>query len=126
VGRGGWGGGGGGGGGQAGERGAEGAGGGEEGAGPSASPYSVAGEVALSCMHVDRNELAPARRWQKRADEALRARPDRLLGVAASLVAARQGLGVGRGRASLEIVSRARAGWSPPAWLEREMLLLDS
>ena len=112
--------------GHAGELAAESAGRREEDAGPSASPYSVAAEVALSCMHVDRNELAPARRWQKRADEALRARPDRLLGVAASLVAARQGLAEGRGRASVEIVSRARAGWSPPAWLEREMLLLDS
>jgi LuxR family maltose regulon positive regulatory protein len=87
---------------------------------------SAAAEVALSSVYLDRNELAPARRWQKRADHALKARPDKLIGVTASLVAARRSLAEGRARASLEILSRAREGWSPPAWIARSMLLLDS
>jgi len=94
--------------------------------GPSPSPGSAAAEVALASVHVDRNELAPARRWQKRADEALHARPDKLLGVAARLVGARQSLAEGRGKAALELVSRARTSWSPPAWLEHRTLLLES
>jgi len=94
--------------------------------GPSPAPGSAAAEVALASVHVDRNELAPARRWQKRADEALHARPDKLLGLAASLVATRESLAEGRGKAALEVASRARTGWSPPAWLEHEMLLLES
>jgi LuxR family maltose regulon positive regulatory protein len=75
---------------------------------------------------VDRNELPPARRWHKRAEDALRARPDKLIGVLASLVAARYSLAEGRGRAVLDIVSRTREAWSPPAWIERQMLLLES
>jgi LuxR family maltose regulon positive regulatory protein len=88
--------------------------------------HSAAAEVALSSVHLDRNELTASRRWQKRADSALRARPDKLIGVAASLVAARHSLAEGRAGASLEIVSRAREGWSPPTWIEHQMLLLDS
>ncbi|MBO0816241.1 MAG: AAA family ATPase, partial [Actinobacteria bacterium] len=80
--------------------------------GPSPSPGSAAAEVALASVHVDRNDLAPARRWQKRADEALHARPDRLLGAAASFVAARHHLAEGRGKAALELASQARTGWS--------------
>jgi LuxR family maltose regulon positive regulatory protein len=94
--------------------------------GPAPSPGSAAAEVALASVYVDRNELAPARRWQKRADEALHARPDRLLGVAACLVSAWQNLAEGRGKAALEVASGAWTGWSPPAWLEHRMLLLES
>ena len=90
------------------------------------SGCGAAAEVALSSVHVDRNELPPARRWHKRAEEALRTRPDTLIGVLASLVAARYSLAEGRGRAVLDIVSRAREGWSPPAWIDRRMLLLES
>jgi LuxR family maltose regulon positive regulatory protein len=91
-----------------------------------AGACSAAAEVALSSVYVDRNEPAPARRWQKRADRALRARPDKLIGVLASLVAARHSLAEGRARASLEILGRAREGWSPPAWIGHSMLLLGS
>jgi LuxR family transcriptional regulator, maltose regulon positive regulatory protein len=92
-------------------------------------PVSVCGaaaEVALASVHVERNELPPARRWHKRAEDALRTRPDKLIGVLASLVAARYSLAEGRGRAVLDIVSRTREGWSPPAWIEHTMLLLES
>src|SRR5262249_35243016 len=39
---------------------------------------------------------------------------------------ARQSLAEGRGKQALELVSRARTGWSPPVWLEQRMLLLES
>ncbi len=90
------------------------------------SVCGAAAEVALASVHVDRNELPSARRWHKRAEDALRARPDKLIGVLASLVAARYSLAEGRGRAVLDIVSRAREGWSPPAWIDQQMLLLES
>ena len=90
------------------------------------SACGAAAEVALCSVHVDRNELPPARRWHKRAEDALRARPDKLIGVLASLVAARYSLAEGRGRAVLDIVSRAREGWLPPPWIEHRMLLLES
>ena len=98
----------------------------EDGADRQVSVCGAAAEVALASVHVDRNELPPARRWHKRAEDALRARPDRLIGVLASLVAARYSLAEGRGRAVLDIVSRAREGWSPPAWIDQQMLLIES
>src|SRR5262249_9198732 len=75
--------------------------------GPSPAPGSAAAEVALASVHVDRNELAPARRWQKRADEALHARPDKLLGLAASLVAPRDSVAEVRATAALAAASPA-------------------
>jgi LuxR family maltose regulon positive regulatory protein len=88
--------------------------------------WGAAADLALSCVHLDRNELPAARRWHKRAESALRDRPDTLIDALASLVAARHSLAEGRARAALETVSRARQGWSPPAWIERRMLLMDS
>ena len=98
----------------------------EEDTGRPVSASGAAAEVALASVYVDRHELSPARRWQKRAEDALRARPDLLIGATACLVAARLGLAEGRPRAALEAVSRARDGWSPPAWIERRLLLLES
>jgi LuxR family transcriptional regulator, maltose regulon positive regulatory protein len=91
-----------------------------------AGPISRAAEVALAWVYLDRNELQRARIWQKRAHDALRARPDKLIGAAAYLVAARRSLPEGRGKAASEMIGRARAGWSPPLWLDRELMLLDS
>jgi LuxR family transcriptional regulator, maltose regulon positive regulatory protein len=98
----------------------------EDGSDRQVSICGAAAEVALCSVHVDRNELPPARRWHKRAEDALRGRPDKLIGVLASLVAARYSLAEGRGRAVLDIVSRAREGWSAPAWIEHQMLLVES
>jgi LuxR family transcriptional regulator, maltose regulon positive regulatory protein len=89
-------------------------------------PAGLAVEVALACVHLERNELARGRRWQKRAQDALRARPDKLIGAAACMVAARRGLAEGRGREAAECVVRARRGWSPPSWIEHRLLVLDS
>jgi LuxR family maltose regulon positive regulatory protein len=90
------------------------------------SDCSAAAEVALAAVHLDRNELPVSRRWQKRADSALRDRPDALIRMVASLVAAGHSLAEGRARTALEIVSRAREGCSPPAWAQRRMLLIES
>jgi LuxR family maltose regulon positive regulatory protein len=89
-------------------------------------PVSLAAEVALACVYLERNELARGRRWQKRAQDALRVRPDKLIEAAACMVAARRSLAEGRGRAASESLDRARRGWSPPPWIERRLLVLDS
>ena len=91
-----------------------------------AVPASQAAEVALASVHLERNELFRARRWLKRALDALRARPDKLIGAAAHLVAARQSLAEGHGRAALEIIGHARQGWTPPAWVEHRLTVLQS
>ena len=87
---------------------------------------SSAAEVALACVHTERNELPAARARLKRADEALQARPDRLISATACLVAARRSLAEGHPAATMEIAGRARHGWSPPAWLDRRLRLLES
>jgi LuxR family maltose regulon positive regulatory protein len=93
--------------------------------GPS-EPVSSAAEVALACVHTERNELSLARGRLKRAEEALRDRPDKLISAAACLVAARCSLAEGHPGAASQIVGRARHGWSPPAWLDRRLRLLES
>ena len=98
----------------------------EHGAAGPAEPVSSAAEVALACVHTERNELSLARARLKRADEMLRARPDRLISAAACLVAARRRLAEGRPGATLEIVGQLRRGWSPPSWLDRRLRLLES
>ena len=90
----------------------------------SPGPTSQAAEVVLASVYLERNDLPRARRWLKRALDALRARPDPLIGAAASLVAARHSLAEGRGRAALEIVDQAAQGWSPPAWIEARLTVL--
>jgi LuxR family transcriptional regulator, maltose regulon positive regulatory protein len=89
-------------------------------------PVSLAAKVALACVHLERNELARGRRWQKSAQDALRARPDKLIGAVACMVAARRSLAECRGRSAAECVGRARRGWSPPSWIEHRLLVLDS
>jgi LuxR family transcriptional regulator, maltose regulon positive regulatory protein len=93
--------------------------------GPS-EPLSAAAEVALASVHTERNELSLARGRLKRAYDALRARPDKLISAAACLVAARRSLAEGRPEAAAENVGRARHGWSPPAWLDHRLRLLES
>ena len=87
---------------------------------------SGATEVALALIHLERNELRETRDALKRADAALRARPDRLAAAAACFVAARCRLAEGHTSAAAELAARARAGWSAPGWLERRLTLLES
>ena len=101
-----------------------------EAAGPAdpglAGPACGAAEVALACVHLERNELHDTRDRLKRADAALRIRPEKLVGAMACLVAARYRLAEGRARAASEMTSRARHGWSPPSWLDHRLSLLES
>jgi LuxR family maltose regulon positive regulatory protein len=98
----------------------------DESMGRPGGPASQAAEVALACVHLERNEISRARRWLKRALDALRTRPDKLIGAAAHLVAARHSLAEDHGRAALEIIGHARQGWSPPAWIEHQLTVLQS
>jgi LuxR family transcriptional regulator, maltose regulon positive regulatory protein len=98
----------------------------DEGTGRPSGPASQAAEVALASVHLERNETSRARRWLKRALDALRARPDKLMGAAAHLVAARHSLAEGHGRAALEIIGHARQDWAPPDWIEHRLTVLQS
>jgi LuxR family transcriptional regulator, maltose regulon positive regulatory protein len=95
---------------------------GTEMAGPACGPA----EVALALVHLERNERQDARDRLKRADAALRIRPERLVGAAACLVVARYRLAEGRAKAASEMIARARHGWSPPGWLDHTLTLLES
>jgi LuxR family transcriptional regulator, maltose regulon positive regulatory protein len=85
-----------------------------------------AGTVARAYVHLERHELPDARRRLHEAEAALRACPDKPTAAIASLVAARGCLAEGRSHEAVEIVARARDGWSPPGWLERDLLLTES
>ncbi len=98
----------------------------DESVGRPGGPASQAAEVALASVHLERNEISHARRWLKRALDALRTRPDKLVGTAAHFVAARHSLAEGHGRAALEIVDHARQGWTPPDWIEHRLTVLQS
>jgi LuxR family transcriptional regulator, maltose regulon positive regulatory protein len=91
-----------------------------------AGPACGAAEVALALVHLERNELHDARDRLKRADAALRVRPEKLVGATACLVVARYRLAEGRIKAALEMIIRARHGWSPPSWLDHRLTLLES
>ena len=82
--------------------------------------------VALAWVHLERNELRGARNRLRQADAALGASPDRLIGALACLVAAGAELAEGRGEAAARIIARARSRWSVPAWLDRQLSLIES
>src|SRR5579875_2761991 len=85
-----------------------------------------AATVARAYVHLQRHELPDARRCLREAEPALRACPDRLTAAIASLVAARGCLAERRPREAVEIVARARGGWSPPPWLDRQLAVAES
>ena len=91
-----------------------------------AGPVSAAAELAVACVQLERNEVSLAHGRLKRADSALQARPDKLIGAVACLVAGRRSLAEGRAWAAAEMIGRARHGWSPPCWLEHRLTLLES
>jgi LuxR family transcriptional regulator, maltose regulon positive regulatory protein len=82
--------------------------------------------VALSRVHVQRNELRETRTWIKQADAALGASPDKLIGAMAYLVAADGALAEGRAPVAVQIIARARSGWPVPAWLDQQLNLAES
>src|SRR6201996_7720088 len=89
--------------------------------GPGAAPL-----IALGWVHLGRNELREARSCIKLADDALGAKPDKLAGAAAYLVAAGGALAEGRPSVAVQIVARAREGWTVPPWLDQQLALVQS
>jgi LuxR family transcriptional regulator, maltose regulon positive regulatory protein len=87
---------------------------------------SPAALVALAWVHLERNELREARNSLSQADAALGVSPDKLIGTVAYLVAAGGGLAEGRAAVAGQIIVRARSGWSPPAWLDQKLSLVES
>ncbi len=85
-----------------------------------------AANIALACVHVQRYELRQAHGALVRADAALRQRPDRFMGAVASLIAGQCRLAEGRPGSALELVGRARQGWTPPRWLDHRLTLLEA
>jgi LuxR family transcriptional regulator, maltose regulon positive regulatory protein len=82
--------------------------------------------VALALVHLERYELREARSCLKRAEAALAVTPDTLTGTAAWLVAAGGALAEGRAEMAAQIITRARSGWPVPAWLDRQLSLIES
>ena len=70
--------------------------------------------LALACL--DEGDPRAARDQLRVADAALRAHPHRLLSAIRGLVAARGRLAEGHACEALEIIERARHGWSTPSW----------
>ena len=89
-------------------------------------PINPAAHVALAAVHLERDELRQARGQLQQVEAALRLHPDRMIGTAACLVAARQALAGGHPDEAMEIICQAQHGWSPPHWLERRLALLES
>ncbi len=82
--------------------------------------------VALAWVHLEHNELREARSRLKQADTALGVTPDKLIAAVAYLVAAGGALAEGRAKAAVQIIARARAGWSVPDWLDQRLTLVES
>jgi LuxR family transcriptional regulator, maltose regulon positive regulatory protein len=91
-----------------------------------AEPMIPAAEVALAYVHAERNEIPLAKQRLNRAEEALRGQPNKLISAVACLIAGRCALAEGSASTAVEMTSRARLGWSPPAWLEHKLMLLES
>jgi len=89
-------------------------------------PPNVPADIALAWVHLERNDLAQVRVSLKRAEAGLRIRRDRVAAALAALVAARLYLAEGGHAAAIRILSRARQGWSPAAWLDRRLTLAEA
>ena len=81
--------------------------------------------AALAWVHLERHELPAAGRLLTQLDDALGVSPDKLIRAVAGLAAACSGLAKGHGEAVAQMVARARAGWSVPAWLDRRLSLVE-
>jgi LuxR family maltose regulon positive regulatory protein len=82
--------------------------------------------VALAWVHLERNDLGEARSCLKQADAALGVSPDKLIGAVAYLAAASGALTEGRTPVAVQIIARARSGWTVPAWLDQQLSLVES
>jgi len=85
-----------------------------------------ASALALALVYLDAGDLSAARGQLQIAEAALRAQPHRLLTAIGCLVAARSRLAEGCACEAIEIIERARHGWSPPPWLQRSLTVAES
>jgi hypothetical protein len=77
--------------------------------------------VALAWVHLEHNELPEAHTRLKQADTALGVTGDKLIGAVAKLAAAYGALAGQRAAAAVQIIARARSGWSVPAWPDQRL-----
>jgi LuxR family transcriptional regulator, maltose regulon positive regulatory protein len=82
--------------------------------------------LALALANQDAGDLSASRGQLRLADAALHAHPHQLLNAIGGLVAARGALAEGCAYAALEIIERARHGWSPPPWLDHMLAVTES
>ena len=82
--------------------------------------------AALAWVHLQQGDLRAAGRRLKQLDAALDASPDKLMRAVACLIAACGGLAEGHGEAAAQMITRARSGWSVPAWLDQWLSLAES
>jgi ATP/maltotriose-dependent transcriptional regulator MalT len=97
----------------------------EDGAARMPAPTAAA-EVALAWAHLHRDRLDQARTRLACAQDSLRAAPDKLTAALACLVAARHSLASSRPGPAVQMIERARNGWSPPPWLDHRLSLTES
>lgn len=85
-----------------------------------------ASALALALVYLDRGDLSASRSQLRLAEAVLRVHPHRLLSAIGCLAAARVSLAEGRAGTALEVIERARHGWSPPLWLDRMLTTAES
>ena len=95
--------------------------------GPAAAcQVSAAAEAAFAWVHLEHSQLDEASDRVSRAEDALRARPDKLISTVTGLIVARYDMAVGHAAAAARIARRARQEWAAPPWLERRLMLTES
>jgi LuxR family transcriptional regulator, maltose regulon positive regulatory protein len=83
-------------------------------------------DVALAWVYLQRGDMQGAHARLKQAEAALRICPDRLVCALACTVATQRRLAEGHVSRALEMIRQARQDWSPPAWLELRLTILES
>jgi LuxR family transcriptional regulator, maltose regulon positive regulatory protein len=92
-----------------------------------ADPHpSAAAQVARAWVSVEHNKLSDTASQLSRAQDGLRAHPDRLVSALAWLVAARLSLAKGQAAVAADMAARARHGWPAPAWLAEQLALAET
>jgi LuxR family transcriptional regulator, maltose regulon positive regulatory protein len=83
-------------------------------------------DVALAWVYLQRGDMQRAHARLKQAEASLRICPDRLVSALACTVAAQRRLAGGHVSHAMEMIRQARQDWSPPAWLELKLIILES
>jgi len=83
-------------------------------------------DVALAWVYLQRGDMQGAHARLKQAEASLRICPDRLVSALACTVAAQLRLAEGHVSRAMEMIRQARQDWSPPAWLDLRLTILES